>query len=677
MKPDPRDVKKILVVTLSNLGDVVLTLPVFQALVEAYPAAALDVVVGPGGKDVFEGDVRLRRVMVHHKKASLADKIRFIREVRRERYDILIDLRRSPIGFFGGAKIQNSYFTGGQKIKHRALKHFSALRGIVDSFPAQGFLRVPASEKISTLGLNDGPRLVVAAVGSKSDTKKWPEESYARLLDRLAINDGFRVVLVGDKNDASSAAKVAALMKAETIDLAGQTNFAELCAVLKNAALLVTNDSAPLHIADALKVPVLAIFGPTDPRKYGPRSDAGIAVQKPVFCVPCEKAQCRFDRECMKELVPDEVYRRALEVLNDQCWSRTPKILVTRLDRIGDVVLSLPAIAAIRERFPNAWISLMVRPFTESLVQGHPLIDEVIPYCYEKKGRHRSILGNFRFLREIIRRHFDIAFILHPGHRSVLVPFLAGIPYRIGFDSADSFGLTKAVSDRRHQGSKHESEYALDLVRAFGVAAVGNEPFLEVSKEEEIRLDRKLESLGVSPGDSFLALHPSASCPSKRWPKENFAALGKKITVQAGHRIAILGAASDAATAEFLCAEIGSRTVSLAGRLDLAELKTFLKRCGLLVSNDSGPVHVAAAVGVKTVVIFGRNKAGLSARRWRPLGEGHVIIQKDVGCVVCLAHRCTINFECLQAVSVEEVFESTCRVLSDSEKAKLSYGGAR
>ncbi len=113
----------------------------------------------------------------------------------------------------------------------------------------------------------------------------------------------------------------------------------------------------------------------------------------------------------------------------------------------------------------------------------------------------------------------------------------------------------------------------------------------------------------------------------------------------------------------FLQKETGARSLNLTGILSLKELAAFLKNCAALVSNDSGPVHIAAAVGTPTLTIFGRNQAGLSARRWKALGEGHRVIQKDVGCVVCLAHECTIGFECLKAVEVDEVFENLKNLL--------------
>ena len=133
--------------------------------------------------------------------------------------------------------------------------------------------------------------------------------------------------------------------------------------------------------------------------------------------------------------------------------------------------------------------------------------------------------------------------------------------------------------------------------------------------------------------------------------------MGKKIAAAGAFRIAIVGGGDEKDLGEFLQDAIGLNAVSYCGKLNLKELAALLKKAELLISNDSGPVHIAAAVGTRTLTIFGRNRTGLSPERWKARGAGHAILHKEVGCVVCLAHRCTIDFECLKAVTVEEVFE--------------------
>jgi len=657
MQLDKQHIRKILVVTLSNLGDVVLTLPVFQSLTEAFPKAEIHTVVGAKAAEIFEGDDRIKKVIRYDKRVSFFEKIRFIARIRKGRYDLIVDLRRSGIGLLGGGRFRNSYFRFYKKTIHRTQRHWRSLEGLVEiPFPQESFLKGG--------GPSSPEKYVVAAVGSKSDIKKWPAEHYSKLLDRLMADHACRVILIGDAGDAADAERVKAGMKHQPEDLCGKTNFRELVGILSKATLLITNDSAPLHIADALRTPVLAIFGPTDPRKYGPRFSHSLVARRVVFCSPCEKAQCRYHHECMKELGWDEVYQKAVQILNDEFEPKSLKILVIRLDRIGDLILSMPAVGAVKKRFPNAGLSMMVRPYTKDLVEGHPWIDEVIPYFYEKGGRHSGILGGLRFVREIIGRRFDIVFILHPSVRSHFVPFLAGIPYRIGLDSHGAFLLTKKVPDQRSEGLKHESEYAMDVVRAFGaLPSSDREPSFSTHCEVEEKLSEIFRKSGWGNDGKIIAIHPGASCPSKRWSRENFGVLGKKILAEGNRRVAIVGGQEEMLLGSYLKREIGDDVLDLTGRLNLRELAAFLKRCEVLVSNDSGPVHMAAWVGTRVVSIFGRNRTGLSPSRWRPLGAGHRVLQKDVGCVVCLAHACPIDFECLKAVSVDDVFEALEEIL--------------
>jgi ADP-heptose:LPS heptosyltransferase len=162
----------------------------------------------------------------------------------------------------------------------------------------------------------------------------------------------------------------------------------------------------------------------------------------------------------------------------------------------------------------------------------------------------------------------------------------------------------------------------------------------------------------------MVAIHPSASCPSKRWMPERFAQVADRLVQERGVKVCVVAGTSETAHTDRMVGAMRQPVVNLAGRLRVAELAALLARCRLLISNDSGPVHVAAAVGTPVVDIFGRNQRGLSPRRWGPLGEGHVILHKEVGCVTCLAHQCDIEFLCLTSLGVEEVYQAAVSVLS-------------
>jgi heptosyltransferase-2 len=162
-------------------------------------------------------------------------------------------------------------------------------------------------------------------------------------------------------------------------------------------------------------------------------------------------------------------------------------------------------------------------------------------------------------------------------------------------------------------------------------------------------------------------LNPGASCPSKIWPKDRFARLAEELSKNYGCQIVLIGGAGERRIASKVKEHLPTlRIIDLSGKLSLGMLGWLLKEARLLISNDSGPVHVASAVGTPVISIFGRNLSGLSPRRWGPLGDKSRVIHKEVGCPVCLAHNCRINFLCLDVISVEDVLKEVSSVLNDA-----------
>jgi heptosyltransferase-2 len=338
------------------------------------------------------------------------------------------------------------------------------------------------------------------------------------------------------------------------------------------------------------------------------------------------------------------------------------RILVIRLDRLGDVVLSTPALQALRQHFPHAFIAMMVRPPCRDVVEGHPALNDVL--LYDKDGRHRRVPATVRFARQLRRYDFDTALILHPSNRSHWIPWLARIPVRIGYNRKSARLLTHRVPHRKQEGEQHEAVYTLELLQVFGITPNGPpRPRISIHPAAVKRVERVLAEHAVQPTERLLALHPSASCVSKRWMPERFAEVADRLITEQGVRICLVAGEDDVPYADQVAHAMRRPVVNLAGKLTLGELAALLRRCRCLVSNDSGPVHVAAAVGTPVVDIFGRNQRGLSPLRWGPLGDGHVVLHKEVGCVTCLAHNCDIGFLCLTSLTVEEVYRAAVSVL--------------
>ena len=337
------------------------------------------------------------------------------------------------------------------------------------------------------------------------------------------------------------------------------------------------------------------------------------------------------------------------------------KILLTRTDRIGDVVLSTPAIKAVRDKYPDAHIAFMVRPYAKDIVRGNPNLDEVI--IYDKYGKERGFLSTVFFALALRKKKFDLAIMLHPTNRVHLIAYLAGVPERVGYDRRLAFLLTKKVSHKKQEGKKHELEYTLDLLKVMEIEAKDRELFLPIHENDIKRIEKFLEEYHVGKEVTLIAVNPGASCPSKRWAPKNFAEVSDELAAKFKARILIVSDCANAEFAKSVAAGMKYEPVNLAGKTTVGELAALLSKCKLFVSNDSGPVHIASAVGTPVISIFGRKDPGLSPRRWGPRGDKSVVFHKDVGCDPCLAHNCKIDFKCLQAITPPEVLKAAERVL--------------
>lgn len=337
------------------------------------------------------------------------------------------------------------------------------------------------------------------------------------------------------------------------------------------------------------------------------------------------------------------------------------KILVIRLDRIGDVVLSTPVIENLRRAYPDSRIAFMVRPYAFDVVNGNPYLNEVI--VYDKDGAEKGIWGSLKFCMRLKKKNFDLAIILHPTARSHIAAFLAGIPERAGYDRKLGLLLTRRIPNTKHLGEKHEIDYNLDILKHLGIEVSSRRLCIPVRRDSEKKIRRMLDDYGIKPGDRIAVISPSASCPSKKWPSSNFGRVARELSERLGMKIVVISDAKDKRYADEAVHAAGIACINLAGRTTVSDLVSLLKLAKIFISNDSGPVHIACAVNTPVVVIFGRKDRGLSPQRWGPSGANDIVLHKDVGCKVCLAHNCELGFKCLDAVTPGEVLKAAERIL--------------
>jgi heptosyltransferase-2 len=518
--------------------------------------------------------------------------------------------------------------------------------------------------------INDSDKIIIVAPGARSSTKRWAKEKFSDLISVLIGEFKVKVILVGDRDDAPINKYIAQHSQREVIDLAGKTSIRQLAGLMKKSMLLITNDSATMHLASYIGLPVVAIFGPTDDTKYGPWSGLCTVVKKEIFCRPCEKAQCKFGAlDCLHLIKVEDALRQVKDILalDSKLLAQFKRdnfkrILIVRTDRIGDVLLSTPLIKAIRDDCPNAFIAMMVSPYAKDIVDGNPYLDQVI--IYDKEGKHKSWHRSMKFARNLKKKRFDLAIILHPNKRVHLVTFFAGISKRVGYDRKMGFLLTDRIIHAKQFGEKHELEYNLDLLRYLGIEVKEKSLFMPIKAESERWIEELFKQEGIREGEKLLTIHPGASCPSKIWPEARFAEAADKLAGKYGFKIFIVAGPKDISRAEMVSKTMHSPAINLAGKTSVSQLASLLNRCRLFISNDSGPVHIASAVGTPVISIFGRNQKGLSPTRWGPVGPKDKILHKEVGCIKCLAHNCKKGFACLKAINVEDVLSSADSILA-------------
>jgi len=320
---DKGKIKRILFITLSNIGDIILTTPILAVLKKEFPQANIDVISGPSGKEIFLGHPFVSVLVVYDKFSKLQSKRQLVKNLRNNKYDLICDLRNSLFPFLIGARYRTSLIRKWPSgLRHKRDEHILKLKEIgLDVTHAPFSFHIDAkdqtfvSETLSDMGIKKD--FVVVSPGAKSHIKRWNRRGFALICDRLINEVNMDVIMVGGVQDKEIVSKITAHMKKKARDLTAKLTLRQLGALIRSSRLLITNDSAPLHVGSAVGARVLAIFGPTDPRKYGPTGKHDTVIRKKLKCAPCEVAQCKENHECMNLIDPNTVFDTAKKMLTD------------------------------------------------------------------------------------------------------------------------------------------------------------------------------------------------------------------------------------------------------------------------------------------------------------------------------------------------------------------------
>jgi heptosyltransferase-2 len=352
------------------------------------------------------------------------------------------------------------------------------------------------------------------------------------------------------------------------------------------------------------------------------------------------------------------------------------KIVVQGTNWIGDSVMSIPALRALRQVFPDAEIALHTRSWAEEIFRDADFIDHLITYD-RPQSSFAEVRSQARALRQ---RKFDIAVIFPNSFASALTTRLARIPKRIGFSKESRrILLTDAIDIPTWKSERHEAFYYLKLIeelesRVLGTSTASSvEPSisLTVSDERKQKARKLLQARGLDLTRPLVAFGPgSTNSMAKRWPEERYAELADRLA-ESGASILLLGGPDDRNAGESILAKTGSKVLDLIGETSLGEAAAILSVCDLMISNDMGLAHLAPAVGSRTIVLFGPTNPVTT----RPLSELAEVIRVDVECSPCMLRECPIDHRCMTRITVDQVFASAISALKTNDRTIAAETG--
>ncbi len=333
------------------------------------------------------------------------------------------------------------------------------------------------------------------------------------------------------------------------------------------------------------------------------------------------------------------------------------KILVRGTNWVGDAVMSLPALRALRERFPGAEISILARPWVGDLYGREPFCDRLIPYD------PRGWRAKWRAARELTPLGFDCAILLQNAFEAAAVAYIAGIPERIGYArDGRSALLTRAIPvPRRGEIPRHERFYYLELLKRAGILdALPQNDLIRLDGAEAARQAGAERFRAMGMGDVVIGVSPGAAYgTAKRWLPERFADAANRIARELGASVAIFGSEQERALCETVTAALSVPARNLAGETTLAEFIELAAACRVYLTNDSGAMHIASALGVPTVAIFGAtDDAGTG-----PAGPLACVVREPVECSPCLKRECPIDHRCMTRVEAARVAQAALNLL--------------
>lgn len=327
------------------------------------------------------------------------------------------------------------------------------------------------------------------------------------------------------------------------------------------------------------------------------------------------------------------------------------RIMVRATNWVGDAIMALPALRAIKNRYPAAFISIVARPYVAEIYRGQGICDELI--AYDPHTTHKGLDGRERLAKELRQGTFDVAILLQNAFDAAWLAWRAAIPERIGYArDLRGFLLTNAIRTPKFgEIPVHEKFYYLELLRRAGwIDSLFDvdEISLQVSETQQCVAEEVLQAAGASSRTFRLAIGAGASYGSaKCWLPDRFAEVANQFQSERDAEVVLFGTSNEVDVSEAIVRGMRRRPVNLTGKTAIRDLPALLSQCHLFVGNDSGAMHVAAAVGLPVIAVFGSTDPDGTA----PVTPRHTIVQQKPYCSPCFLKRCPTDHRCMTAVT--------------------------
>ncbi len=331
------------------------------------------------------------------------------------------------------------------------------------------------------------------------------------------------------------------------------------------------------------------------------------------------------------------------------------RILIRATNWVGDAVMTLPALEAVRENFPTSHITVLAKPWVAPLFENHPAVDKVLVFD-KGNGARAGFVEMLRVSRLIRKERFDLAILFQNAFEAALLAFVGRVRSRVGYKTdGRGFMLTHGVPRTEEVLRIHQVGYYCAILRAVGWPVVDRDPVLHMGREIREQAIGILKTKGVDSRDFIVGLSPGAVFGSaKRWPPDRFAEIGDRVVERWGANVVVFGSGGERAIGDRVCEAMKHEALNLCGKTSLRVAMGAMSLCRFFVTNDSGLMHMASALGLPTVAVFGSTDHVTTG----PRGPKTRIVMRAAPCAPCLKQECPTDHRCMLDITPEMVWET-------------------